>query len=124
MKKDNVLKIANGWSSNLIIKYKKQFKDFFIKLKNQLEYNDDAREILIHYTKNGSITKEDAGKLKQISIDTLKLVGLGSLIILPIPGGTLLMVFLINSAKKIGIDLIPTKFKNKNKNNIQNDNNN
>lgn len=121
MKKDNVLKIANGWSSNLIIKYKKQFKDFFIKLKNQLEYNDDAREILIHYTKNGSITKEDAAKLKQISIDTLKLVGLGSLIILPIPGGTLLMVFLINSAKKIGIDLIPTKFKNKN-NNIQNDN--
>lgn len=33
-----------------------------------------------------------------------------------------MVVFLINSAKKIGIDLIPTKFKNKNNNNIQNDN--
>jgi len=122
MKKDKVLKLANGWSSNLITKYNKQFKDFFIKLKNQLEFNDDAREILIHYTKNGSITKEDAKKLKQISKDTLKLVGLGSLIILPIPGSTLLMIFLINSAKKVGIDLIPSKFKNKETE--QNDNNN
>jgi len=122
MKKDKVLKLANGWSSNLITKYNKQFKDFFIKLKNQLEFNDDAREILIHYTKNGSITKEDAKKLKEISKDTLKLVGLGSLIILPIPGSTLLMIFLINSAKKVGIDLIPSKFKNKETE--QNDNNN
>ena len=113
MKKDKVLKLTNGWSSNLITKYNKQFKDFFIKLKNQLEFNDDVREILIHYTKNGSITKEDAKKLKEISKDTLKLVGLGSLIILPIPGSTLLMIFLINSAKKVGVDLIPSKFKNK-----------
>ncbi len=113
MKKDKVLKLTNGWSSNLITKYNKQFKDFFIKLKNQLEFNDDAREILMHYTKNGSITKEDAKKLKEISKDTLKLVGLGSLIILPIPGSTLLMIFLINSAKKVGVDLIPSKFKNK-----------
>lgn len=120
MKKDKVLKLANGWSSNLIIKYKNQFKEFFIKLKNQLEFNDDAREIIANYTKNGSISKEESQKLKQIATDTLKLVGLGSLIILPIPGGTLLMLFLINSAKKVGIDLVPSKFKKE----IKNDNNN
>lgn len=122
MKKDDVLKITRGWSSKLLKKYNKQFKEFFINLKNQFQHNDEAREILAHYAKTGTLTKEESKKLKDISYDILKMVGLGSLIILPIPGGTLLMLFLVNSAKKLGIDLLPTKFKKED--DLNNDNNN
>lgn len=102
--------VEKTWNSGILNKYKLKFVEFFDKLKNQFKHNQQSRQILKDYINNGSITKEQAELLKQITVDNLKLVGLGSLAILPIPGGTLLMILLVNSAKKIGINLIPSQF--------------
>ncbi len=104
------MKINETWGSDLLNKFKDQFKVFFTKLKHQFEYNSKANKILGSWAKTGNISKEDADELKTITIDTLKMAGLGSIAIMPIPGGTLLMVFLINSAKHLGINLLPSQF--------------
>lgn len=109
-------KINESWSNNLIDKFKDKFKLFFNNLKHQLEYNKEANDILLSWIKNGKLTNKEAETLKIISLDTLKLVGLGSVALMPIPGGTLLMLFLIKSAKYVGINLIPSKFEPSNKN--------
>lgn len=114
LNKTKLNKITEGWSSNLIIKYKSMFKDFFSKLKDQFKHNAQARTILLAYIKSGYLTKEQAELLKQITFDTMKMVGLGGLGLAPIPGGTLLMLFLINGAKKLNINLIPSQFENLN----------
>lgn len=106
--------VKEGWTSDLLIKFKDKFKDFFKKLKHQLEYNSSANSILVSWAKTGKLSAEESKELKNISVDTLKMVGLSSIALMPIPGGTLLMIFLINSAKQIGIDLIPSKFESTN----------
>lgn len=108
LNKENILKIKAGLGINLLLKYKEEFSEFFTKLKKQFEYNDDAREILKNYYNTKNISSEDSKKLKQITSDTLKLVGLSSIVILP--GGSLLLYFLINSAKKLNINIIPSQF--------------
>jgi len=108
--RNQIILVKEGWANNLLTKYKDKFVEFFKKLKHQFEYNATARDILREYIKTGSITKEDSKELKTISTDLLKMVGLSSIALIPIPGGILLMLFLINSAKNVGIDLIPSHF--------------
>ncbi len=102
--------MKEGWTSSLLSKYKDKFVEFFTKLKHQFQYNATARSILKEYITTGAISKADAIELKTITADLLKMVGLGSIVALP--GGMLLMLFLINSAKYLGIDLIPSHFEN------------
>lgn len=108
--KENIQKITEGWAGDLLTKYKTQFKDFFVKLKKQFAFNDSAREIIADYIRTGDLTKEEAQQLKIIVRDTLKLVGLGVVALNPLPGGTLLLLFIINSAKRLGIDIVPSQF--------------
>lgn len=110
LKNNQVIMIKEGWVVDLMNKFKDQFKQFFIKLKHQFEYNVQANKILATWAKTGHISKEQADELKTISVDTLKMVGLGGIALMPIPGGTMLMIFLVNSAKYVGIDLIPSHF--------------
>lgn len=113
--------ISEGWTNRTLGKYKKQFKDFFIKLKNQFKHNKQLRDIVLVYLRSGTLTKEQSEILKEIIYDNLKMAGLGGITLLP--GGSLLMVFLIKSAKKLGIDIIPSQFheeiKENNKKTIQ-----
>jgi len=110
--KKNIEYISEGWAGDLLTKYKKQFNIFFAKLKKQFAFNDSAREIIADYIRTGELTKEEAQQLKIIVRDTLKLVGLGVIALNPLPGGTLLLIFIINSAKRLGIDIIPSQFIN------------
>lgn len=114
LKRDELLFINKKWSIDIINKYKHEFKLFFYNLKKQFKYNDTARDILIKYIKTKNITSDDSDTLKQIIKDTLKMVGLGTIAIAPIPGGVLLMMFLINGAKKLNINLIPSQFESNN----------
>lgn len=109
--KDQLLVITEGWTSNFLKTNIDKFKNFFIKLKDQFKYNSTANQIVYNYLKTGTISKHDSQELKTICIDTLKLVGLGSIAI-PIPGGSILLLFLINSAKKLKIDILPSHFEN------------
>lgn len=106
--------VKEGWATDLLSKYRDKFKDFFLKLKHQFQYNAKAKQILVNYVSTGSISRSDATELKNMSTDILKMVGLGAIALMPIPGGVLLMLFLINSAKHLGIDLIPSHFESMN----------
>jgi len=110
LNREQINLIKEGWATNLLSKYNDKFKEFFLKLKHQFQYNAKARTILSTYITTGNISKNDVSELKTISTDLLKMVGLGSIALLPIPGGVLLMMFLINSAKQVGIDLVPSHF--------------
>ena len=119
--KEQLFSLQSGWSNKLLTKYKSEFTQFFINLKNHFVSNKNANRILKNYVKNKTLTKEESEELKLLIKDNLKFVGLGSLALLPIPGATFLMLFLINSAKKLNIDLVPTEFKKyKSKNDIEN----
>lgn len=110
MKRKDIILLKEGWSLDLLNKYKSKFTDFFKKLKNQIEFNNQLGSIFIKYSKGIQLTPEELSQVKLIATDTMKLIGLGSIALSPIPGGTILMLFLINSAKKLGIDLIPSHF--------------
>lgn len=89
-------------------KYKNELKTFLIKLKEQISHNKKAKSILLNYTQTGNITKEESQILKEISADVLKMLGLGGIVILP--GGSLLIIFIIKLAKLFNIDVIPSQF--------------
>jgi ribosomal protein S18 acetylase RimI-like enzyme len=110
LNREQINVIKEGWTTSLLLKYKEKFVEFFTKLKHQFEYNATARTILKEYITTGAISKADALELKNMAADLLKMVGLGSIVALP--GGMLLMLFLVNSAKHLGIDLIPSHFEN------------
>lgn len=109
--KEQLFSLQSGWSNKLLTKYKSEFTQFFINLKNHFVSNKNTNKIFKNYIKNKKLTIEESDELKLLIKDNLKFVGLGSLAILPIPGSTFLMLFLINSAKKLNIDLVPTEFK-------------
>lgn len=120
-KKDNLYKTYNLVKSKLnLIEKKKEFKDFFINIKNTFTNNKELKNIIIKYYNGEEITESDNKLLKTIIIDNLKIVGLGSLSIvsMPIPGSTFLILILIKGAQKLGIDLRPSEFiKESNENN-------
>lgn len=108
LNKETINKITESWTNRVIGKYKNEFKQFFIKLKNQFKYNADLKDIARVYINSGTLTKEQSATLKEIISDNLKMLGLGGIVMLP--AGTILMMVLLKSAKKLGIDLLPSKF--------------
>lgn len=92
---------------------KKEFTQFFTNIKKTFSNNKHLSDVLKKYYSKEKLTVEDNILLKKVIKDNLKLVGIGTLSILsfPIPGSTILMLFLIKGSKKIGIDLVPSEFK-------------
>lgn len=86
-----------------------KLKEFMHKLRDQLHSNDRGRKIISQYVKTGNISESDAALLRVVCIDTLKMLGLGTLAIV-IPGGTVLVVALAMMAKKSGVELMPSQF--------------
>lgn len=109
LNKEESISINEKWLSTLISKYSKEFKEFFKLLKKQFKHNKNARKIISNYITNKEVSKEDSILLKGIITDQLKIVGLGSIAILPIPGATALLILLIKMAKKFNINLIPSQ---------------
>ena len=107
-----MISLAKNWSIKLLEKNKASFILFFIKFKKQIMLNKELKNILIKYSKTKKINKEEALLIRTIVIDNLKMVGIGSLCIIPIPGSTFIIIFLINSAKKIGVNFTPSQFEN------------
>ena len=109
--KEQVVMINEKWFADFINKYKKEAKQFFMLLKKQFKYNANGRRIISQYMKNKEISKEDAQELKTIVRDAMKMVGLGTIGMLPVPGATALMILLIKTAKKLNIDIVPSQMK-------------
>lgn len=111
LNKDEQQSILESLISKYVDKYKDELKVFIKKLKEQFKFNKQAREILTNYAKDGNISKEESILLKEISVDILKMLGLSSVVILP--GGSLLIVFIIKLAKILKVDVIPSQFSTK-----------
>ncbi len=109
--KEKINYFFNKWTIELFDKYKNDFKEFYIQLKEQIKYNTIAHDIIYKYITSGELSKEDSKILQTVVKDTLKMVGLGAIAI-PIPGGSLLVAILITGAKKFNINLLPSKFNN------------
>lgn len=92
---------------------KKEFTQFFTNIKKTFSNNKHLSDVLKKYYSKEKITEEDNILLNKVIKDNLRLVGIGTLSILsfPIPGSTILVLFLIKGAKKLGIDLVPSEFK-------------
>lgn len=108
LNKEDLQLILENLISKYIYKYKDELKMFISNMKDQFAHNKQARDILLSYSKNRTLSKEESETLKQISLDILKMLSLGGIIILP--GGSLLMIFIFKLAKMLKIDVIPSQF--------------
>lgn len=109
LSKDSQQLILEGLLTKYVNRYKGELKLFIKKLREQFKHNKQARTILLAYSKSGTLTKEQSDILKDIARDVLKIVGLGGIVVLP--GGSLLMVFILKLAKILKVDVIPSQFK-------------
>lgn len=107
---NKINKLSEIFGPNLIDRYKNKFKSFFITLKDQISSNKKLSDIFSQYIQTRHISKDQYDEIKTIVYDDLKLVGLGSILLLPLPGSNILMLFLIQQSKRLGINLLPSKF--------------
>lgn len=118
-KEQVVSQLNEKWFDSIITKYRNEFKQFFINLKKQFKHNANARRIIATYIKTNKISHEDQIILKRVITDSLKMVGLGGIVI-PIPGGVALVVLLVKMAKKLNIDLLPSQFEKEPEKEVEN----
>ena len=91
-------------------KMKKGLSDFKEKIIEEKDDYKDVAKILKKYSKTGSITNDEAKIIKEQFYDTLKMVGLGGVFVLP--GGAVGIVILLKISKKLGINLLPSAWSN------------
>lgn len=109
MKESNYIKTFEKFNMDTKInKYKDQFKEFFTYIKKEIEDTDEMRKVFGKYFRKEEITKEDQELVRHQVKDLLKILGLAA--IFPIPGSILLIPLLVKGAKKVGINLMPSKF--------------
>jgi len=84
-------------------------KDFFMKLKTEWGETKEGAAILGKMVTGVELSKQESEALKQQVKDLAKGIPLLSLVALP--GGGIATVALVKLAKKYGIDLLPSAFK-------------
>ena len=88
---------------------------FWENLSLEAKETKEAAQIVAKYAKEGKITEEEEKILRQQFYDVLKVAGIGVPYVL-IPGASVLLPLLIKYACKKNIDILPSSFKDKNKN--------
>ena len=106
-KKDNLIK--EEFTSPFIEKNKAKLREFFSKLKQEFDETKEAKNALLKYTRGEKPTEEEVALIRKQSMDILKGLGMGTIFM--IPGGSLLLPFLLKMGHRVGIDLIPSAFK-------------
>lgn len=96
---------------NALLSTKKdEFKKFVIKLKEELNNNKKAKNILVKYINKDAVNPDEMSFLKNQCIELIKTMGIG-IPVAVIPGGIALLYFIIFLSKKFNIDIIPTILK-------------
>ena len=88
---------------------KEKMRIFFKKLKIEIDQTKEAKNALMKYVRGEEISEEEILLIRQQSMDVLKGLGMGTIFMLP--GGGLLLPFLLKKGQKLGIDLVPSAFK-------------
>ena len=79
-------------------------------LSNETRESNEMLRIYQKYiTNNESITKEELEQANKQFSDLLKGFGLAGVFVLP--GGLLAIAFIVKAGKKLGIDIIPDKYR-------------
>lgn len=111
-----IVKFSDFWKDSedkfkLLIKGKKEdFKTFIIKFKKELNNTSEAKDILIRYAKGEKISKKEQVFFKEQVIEVIKGLGIGIPVIL-LPGGVLLLSFIIWLADYFNINILPSYLK-------------
>jgi hypothetical protein len=97
-----------------IINGNKNIKSALTKIQSILSNETrESNEMLRIYQKyianNESITKEELEQANKQFSDLLKGLGLAGVFVLP--GGLLAIAFIVKAGKKLGIDIIPDKYR-------------
>jgi hypothetical protein len=105
--KDGLREDINEWFRFLSNMTQEQGQLFFDILKKEYGDTKDLLPIIQTYIKTGKLSNEDKKKFQQQMRDTLKIMGLGAIAAIPIPGTMLLIPVIVQMAKKMNINLLP-----------------
>ena len=94
------------------LKTTRALNHFLIGIKNEAVDTKETSLIIYKFISQQKITKKDEKHLKTQVYDIFKILGIGVPFMI-IPGATLLIPFIIKVAEKKGIDLVPSNFKGK-----------
>ena len=94
-------------------KVKKSLNALISNTKSEFYETKEAVEI-IWKAKNKDLTPDEKNKVKKQGTDLFKITFLGALFV--IPGSGIFIIFLIKLGKKFGINILPSSFDNKTKN--------
>jgi hypothetical protein len=97
----------NEWMRVLLNMTDVQGEMFFSILKKEYGDTKDLLPLIQKYIKTKSLTDEEKAKFQKQMKDTFKLMGLGAIAAIPIPGTMLMIPIIIQAAKKFNINLLP-----------------
>lgn len=111
-----IVKFSDFWKGSedkfktLIKGKKKDFETFIVKFKKELDNTSEAKDILIKYASGEKITKYEQVFFKEQVIEVIKGLGVGIPVII-LPGGVLLLSFIIWLADYFDINILPKYLK-------------
>lgn len=103
----NLREDLNEWMKALLNMSEVQSKLFFGTIKKEYGDTKDLLPILRKFIKTGSISEEEKKIFRKQMKDNLKLLGLGAIAAIPLPGTMLMIPVIIELAKKFNINLLP-----------------
>ena len=107
--KRNDFDVKNKLNS-LIDQQKSEFKNFTIRLKDEISNNKKATNILQKYINKENVSSDEINFFRKQCIEVIKTMGIGIPVIL-LPGGFVLLYFIMMLSNKFKINIIPNILK-------------
>lgn len=105
--REDLNEALDEWMRALLNMSDIQSKLFFDTIKKEYGDTKDLLPIIQKFILSGNLTQEEKKKFRKQMNDTLKLLGLGAIAAIPIPGTMIMIPIIIELAKKFKINLLP-----------------
>ena len=103
----NLREDLNEWFRVLLNMSEEQSRMFFTILKKEYGDTKDLLPIIQKFVRSKTLSEKEKAVFQKQMKDTMKLLGLGAIAAIPIPGTMLLIPIIIQTAKKFNINLLP-----------------
>jgi len=90
-------------------KFKRSIEKFLEVLKNEVAQKTELKNVFIKYIRNIPITEAESQMVREQLLDILKLLGLGTIFVLP--GSMLVIPFIVKLCNKYNINIVPNSLK-------------
>ena len=110
-------KIKEGildWKSGILRMKKQEAKLFLGMIKKEYGDAKDMLPVIQKFLRKEKITSEEKAKFMKDTKRLMKLVGLGSIALIPIPGTMLLIPVIVKLARKYNVELMPQQMEESN----------